>query len=334
MFRVAMMSRWHVHADGYANEVSDIPGVLITAVWDEQPERGRQWAESRDAAFEPDYRKLLARSDVDGVIVASPTSMHRELIIAAAKAGKHVFTEKVLAPTRRDALEIASAVKQSGITFAISYPRLFWGPNMYMKQALNQGLIGAPTLLLARTSHNGATAGWLPDSFFNEQEAGGGAMMDFGAHPMYLARQLLGRPVRITSIFNRFTGRPLDDNAVCTIEFENKALAVIQSNFVCDRCPNSFELHGVSGSMYYMDAEKPMIVSAPDAPADEDCVVLPGVVPESLPSPLEQWANACMHGGSVPGCGIDEAVQLSELMEGAYLSYKEKRVVEFAELGV
>jgi hypothetical protein len=55
-----MMSRWHVHADGYANEVSDIPGVLITAVWDEQPERGRLWAENRDAAFEPDYLKLLA----------------------------------------------------------------------------------------------------------------------------------------------------------------------------------------------------------------------------------------------------------------------------------
>jgi predicted dehydrogenase len=193
-------------------------------------------------------------------------------------------------------------------------------------------MIGKPTLLLARTSHNGATADWLPPSFFNEAEAGGGAMMDFGAHPMYLARWLLGRPVRITSMFSHFTDKPLDDNAVCTIEFENKALAVVQSNFVCDKCPNNFELHGVKGSLFYEDASKPMKIYAPDAPADECGDIVPDALPETLPSPLVQWAQACMGGTDVPGCGIDEAVELSELMEGAYKSYREKRVVEFSEL--
>jgi 1,5-anhydro-D-fructose reductase (1,5-anhydro-D-mannitol-forming) len=334
MFRVAMLSRWHVHAGGYANEVSDVPGVLVTAVWDEQPDRGREWAGQLGVAFEPDYEKLLARPDVDGVLVCSPTSMHRELIVAAARAGKHIFTEKVLAFTLKDALEIAGAVKKAGVKFTISYPRICWGSNIYMKRALDAGFVGAPTLMLVRTSHNGATGGWLPDSFFDEREAGGGAMMDFGAHPMYLARWMLGRPVRITSMFSRFTEKPLDDNDVCTIEFENRALAVLQSNFVCDRCPNSLEVHGVKGSMYYMDSNKPLTVSAENAPVDEDGLLLPEALPETLPSPLEQWAAACLHDAPLPaGCGIDEAVQLTELMEGAYKSFKEKRVVEFAELG-
>lgn len=332
MFRVAMISKWHVHAAGYANEVSDIPGVVITCVWDEQPERGREWAGQLGAEFEPDYGKLLSRGDVDGVLIGSPTSMHKELIIAAARAGKHIFTEKVLTFTLKDALEIADAVKKSGVKFVISYPRKMWAPNLYIQKALAEGQVGQPTLMLARTSHNGATANWLPASFFDEELAGGGAMMDFGAHPMYLARWMLGRPVRITSMFNRFTDKPLDDNTVCVIEFENKALAILQSNFVCNKCPNNLELHGTLGSIFYEDASKPVKSYAPDAPVDENGCLLPDTLPETLPSPLAQWADACMNGTQPFGCGIDEAVQLSELMEGAYKSFKEKRVVEFSEL--
>jgi 1,5-anhydro-D-fructose reductase (1,5-anhydro-D-mannitol-forming) len=333
MFRVAMLSKWHVHAAGYAREVSAIPGVQIVAVWDEQPQRGAEWAKELDTEFEPDYHKLLARKDIDGVLVGTPTSMHREIITAAAEAGKHIFTEKVLAFTLADALAIAAVVKKSGVKFAISYPRKSSEYTQFIKKSLDAGMLGSPTLLLARTSHNGATKGWLPDSFFDESQAGGGAMMDFGAHPMYLSRWMLGKPVRITSMFNHFTGRALEDNAVSVIEFENKALAVVQTNFICDRGTSSFELHGTLGSITQEDYNKPVKANAPDAPADEEtCEVLPSALPESLPSPLAMWAEACMKGGEVPGCGMEEAVQLSELMEGAYKSFRENRVVEFSEL--
>lgn len=332
MFRVGLLSKWHVHAEGYANMAADVPGVLVTAVWDEQPERGRDWAEKLDARFEPDYAALLASPDVDGVIVNSPTSMHRELIIAAARAGKHIFTEKVLAFTKKDAQEIAAEVRKAGVRFVISYPKRTAASSRFMKQCLDAGMLGAPTLMLARTSHNGATAGWLPDSFFDEREAGGGAMMDFGAHPMYMARWLLGRPARITSMFNSFTGRPLEDNAVCTIEFENKALAIIQTNFVCDKCPGSYELHGVKGSIVHESDSKPIRIYAPEAPVDEFGDLLPGSLPETLPHPLLQWVDACVNGTAPQACGIDDAVDLSELMEGAYRSFREKRVVAFSEL--
>lgn len=326
MFNVAMASKWHVHAEGYAREVAEVPGVKITAVWDEQPQRGQDWADCLDAAFEPDFAWLLARPDVDGIIFCSPTSMHKELIIAAARAGKHIFTEKVLTFTKKDAMEVAEAVRQAGVRFVISYPRKAWGSVLYAKQALDSGILGQPTLMLARTSHNGATAGWLPDSFFNEAEAGGGAMMDFGAHPMYLARMLLGKPVRITSLFNRFTGKALDDNAVSVIEFENKALAVLQTSFITDHCPNTFELHGTLGSVTQENPDKPVKCTAPEASVDDDGFAAD--VPATLPSPLTQWAE----GHEVPGCGIAEAIELSELMEGAYKAYREGRTVEFAEL--
>ena len=329
MFRVAMMSKWHVHAEQYARELSGHPNVKITVVWDEDPARGQAWAKELGAEFEPDYKKVLARADVDGVAVVSPTSMHEEIIIAAAEAGKHVFTEKVLTFTLASANRIAASVKKAGIKFAINFPRQSWAANQTIKNALDAGTLGAPTLLLARTSHNGATAGWLPDYFFDGKLAGGGAMMDFGAHPMYLSRWMLGKPVRITSLFNSFTGKAAEDNAVSIVEFENKAMAVIQTNFVCDRSPNNFELNGTKGSIFYEDAGGPVKLTTPGAAVDAN-----GYVTDKAPEvqdPCRQWADACMN-NTATLYGIDDAVNLSELMEGAYKSFREKRTVEFAEL--
>ncbi len=329
MFRVAMLSKWHVHAEGYAKELAALPNVKITVVWDEDAARGQAWAQELGAEFEPDYRKVLARADVDGVAVVSPTSMHEELIVAAAQAGKHIFTEKVMSFTLAEANRIAAAVKKAGVKFAISYPQRGWASRQTLKKTLDSGILGQPTLVLMRTSHNGATAGWLPDTFFDVKLAGGGAMMDFGAHPMYLSRWLLGKPVRITSLFNSFTDRPAEDNAVSIVEFENKAMAIVQTNFVCDHCPNTFEVHGTKGSAIAETPDSPVKVTTPGAPVDANGFTTEPA--DALPNPWVQWVDACVNGGETL-YGIDDAVALSELMEGAYKSFREKRTVEFAEL--
>ena len=80
----------------------------VAAVWDEDPARGEQWARELGVDFIADYATLLARSDIDGVVVTSPTNRHRDLIVGAAQAGKHVFTEKVLATRLADAHAIAT----------------------------------------------------------------------------------------------------------------------------------------------------------------------------------------------------------------------------------
>ena len=70
----------------------------ITCVWDEQPERGQAWAQELGVPFVADYGALLARSDVDAVLIDSPTNMHKDLMVRAAQAKKHIFTEKMHVP--------------------------------------------------------------------------------------------------------------------------------------------------------------------------------------------------------------------------------------------
>src|SRR5690348_10131116 len=92
MIRVAMISFWHVHAKDYARQAQEHPDTEIVAAWDENAERGRVQAEALGVRYFSDLEELLAQPDIDGVIVDTPTNMHPAIMIAAALAGKHIFT--------------------------------------------------------------------------------------------------------------------------------------------------------------------------------------------------------------------------------------------------
>src|SRR5260370_9296451 len=190
MIRLALLSFWHVHARDYVQQARANPAITITVVWEETPERGRAQAHALGVPFYENLPELLTQAEVDGVIVTTPTTMHREVIIAAAQAGKHIFTEKVLAPTLRECNEIAAAVEQAGVVLLGSLPRLSSGSNLPIKQILDRKLLGELTEVRTRLTHDGALKtrqhpqGWLPPYFFDPQQSAGGAMIDLGAHPM------------------------------------------------------------------------------------------------------------------------------------------------------
>ena len=207
--RVAMLSGWHVHARGYARELASMPEVKLTAVWDEDAERGKAWAESLQVPFEADLQKVLAREDVDAVACYAPTSMHTEVMTAAAVAGKHIFTEKVMALTIAECKQIAEAVKKAGVKFCISFPYRTRPETLYAHKAVQDGLLGKLTSIRVRVAHNGVSGGWLPPHFEDPVTTGGGAMMDLGAHPMYLARWIGGQPKRIASMFSYVFDHPV-----------------------------------------------------------------------------------------------------------------------------
>ena len=87
MIKVAILGKWHVHAEGYANEVLRSGKAQVAAVWDDDKNRGAEWASRLGVDFVECLDELLAREDIDAVIVDTPTTAHRDVIIKAAKAG-------------------------------------------------------------------------------------------------------------------------------------------------------------------------------------------------------------------------------------------------------
>ena len=159
MLRIAMLSQWHVHAKGYAQVVQGIEDACISCVWDEDAARGKAWAEELGVPFEADLDQVLARDDVDAVLIDTPTNMHKEVMIKAANAKKHIFTEKVMALTVAECDEIIEAIERNGVKFTISFPQRCEGRNLFIKEAIESGVLGTITLLRVRNCHDGALAG-------------------------------------------------------------------------------------------------------------------------------------------------------------------------------
>jgi 1,5-anhydro-D-fructose reductase (1,5-anhydro-D-mannitol-forming) len=324
MIKVAMLSKWHVHAADYARQVRASGEAEITCVWDEDAARGQGWADELEVDFEADLNKLLARKDVDAVVVDTPTSDHCRVMVAAANAGKHIFTEKAMAPTLEECKKISAAVKKAGVKFCISHPHLTTGIAQYAKQAIDDGLLGKVHYMRMRTAHAGSLMGWLPDYWYDVEKAGGGAMMDLGCHPMYTAAWLLGKPNRIASIFNTsYCPPPADDNAVSVVEFEGKAIAVLETSFVSPWSADCFELLGTEGALVSVGGE----VKIRSKKFGVDGWVVPDKLPSPLPMAMRMWFDGILHGTPIP---FDTArgEALTELLENAYKSHNEQRIVK------
>ena len=327
MIRVAILGFWHVHADDYAREAQEHPRAEIVAAWDEDAERGRARAKSLGARFHADLGGLLESPDVDGVIVTTPTHAHREVIVAAAEAGKHIFTEKVLALTPGECRDILTAVERSGVKLTVSLPRLADGYTQATQKVLAEGRLGDVTLVRVRLSHDGAVGRrWLPEQFFDPEEAGGGALIDLGCHPMYLTRTFLGgMPDRLAASYGHVTGRAVEDNAVALLHYPTGAIGVVEAGFVNPHSPFTIEVHGTQGSLLYGTPQARLLVKTNPRGRDDDWTELE--LPDRAPGPFEQWVGH-IEQGTVATENIALAVDLTTLMDAANRSARTGRTVE------
>lgn len=311
---IAVLGAWHVHTMQYATAIKENPLSTLSCLWDDDPERGRAAAEKLGVPFQPDLNAILSDPSIQGVSVTTATSQHTEVLKAAAKAGKHIFTEKVLTFTNEEAEDIANTVKESGITFTISYPHKTQPTLKAAKEILDSGKLGQITYARVRNAHDGSSAGWLPPHFYNAAETGGGAMMDLGAHPMYTLAWLMGEPKSVVSMFTQVTGKGVEDNAVSVLEFEGGAIGVSETGFVSTGIPYVLELSGTKGALMVHNN----ILEYSCQETDGKLVKLTNL-PEPSAHPLDAWIAACCGQGQAPN-DVDEAVTLTRLMVGAYES--------------
>ncbi|GHF13270.1 Gfo/Idh/MocA family protein [Pseudolysinimonas yzui] len=248
---VATLSFWHVHADEYSAAAVAHPDTHLVAIWDRNAERGESAARERGVPFVADLETLLGRADVDGVIVTNETSEHTAVILAALAAGKHVFSEKLLAPTSTEVQAILDAAVTAGVQLVTSLPYFSLSPTRTALAHIAAGRLGRVHYARVRVTHDGATRGWLPDRFFDPAAAVGGALTDLGCHPVSLMLAFMGRePVTISSTYGSITGHEVEDLASTTASFAGGGVGVAETSFV-DPGSFDFEVSGDAGAIAY-----------------------------------------------------------------------------------
>ena len=336
--RLAMLSFWHVHAQEYEHQALANHAAQILAVWDEVPERGQAQAQALQVPFYDHLPDLLQNAPVDGVIVDAPTTMHHDVMVAAAQAGKHIFTEKVLAPTLRESNQIVSAVNKAGVKLMVSLPQLYTGSTLAIKDIVERKLLGDVTKVRISISHSGAirTAqspqGWLPAYFFDPTQTAGGAMIDLGAHPMYLTRLFLGKPERVSALYGNITGRAVEDNAAALLHYPQGAVGIVESNFVNPFSPLIIEVHGTQGSLLYGTPDSNVLIrgtAAGKLASNGWSKWTP--VPPDQPTAFQQWIQHIQQGTTATE-NIQIAVDMSAMMQAANQSARTNQVVRLDSL--
>ncbi|MGH2603363.1 MAG: Gfo/Idh/MocA family protein, partial [Dehalococcoidia bacterium] len=178
----------------HTGAIGQVDHAVVRAVSDPVEAAGRALAEANGAEWHASYEEMLARADVDVVILGTPSGLHAEQAALAAGAGKHIVTEKPMATTVADIDRMIAACEDAGTTLAVIFQNRFSRETRLLKRAIAAGLLGRPILGNAfvhwrRTAeYYAASGGWRGTWALD----GGGALMNQSIHTIDLLQWFIG----------------------------------------------------------------------------------------------------------------------------------------------
>ncbi|GAB3615511.1 Gfo/Idh/MocA family oxidoreductase [Okibacterium endophyticum] len=239
------------HVAGYKRNPDS---VVFAAVADPVAANAVARAAGTDAAIYHDYREMLDLADIDAVDICLPHHLHKDAIVAAAQAGKHVLCEKPLCLTADEAAEVSAAVEASGITVMCAHNQLFLPAVAKAKQLIDSGVLGQ--VYEVRTTDSffndftPETMGWRADA----KTSGGGELIDTGYHPAYLLLHLAGGvPTEAAAMISthRLTFMQGEDSAQVLVRFDNGVVGTISTSWAYEPAESTerFSVVGELGSL-------------------------------------------------------------------------------------
>jgi predicted dehydrogenase len=196
-----------------------------------------------------DWRELLARADIDAVIVATPQDSHVEIARAAISAGIHVLVEKPAARHVDELLGLPQLAAEHDVRVRVGFNLRYHRAFQQARRLVDSGVLGPLLFVRARYGHGGRL-GLASEWRAQPQRSGGGELIDQGVHLIDLARWFLGEFVEVDGFAHTyFWDMPVDDNAFMVLKTATKQVAFLHVS--CTEWKNTFswELYGRGGKL-------------------------------------------------------------------------------------
>ena len=337
---MALIVPWHVHTRMFLKAIREAFGETVSFPWvyDHKPERGRPFAELLHARFTDNYDDILADPAVDAVMIESETCLHKDLCVRAARAGKHVYTDKCLATTTEDGLEIKRAVEAAGVKFCVSHESLPTAAYVLARRLVDEGKLGDVVSVYFRRAHGMAKLGstGLPDDWFDRDVAGGGALIDLGVHGLSMLPFIAGVPKSVSCLLNSYTGASTEDSATILVDFENGAHGTAHTDMVTNTLENVFEIVGTEGQLCVVSwrgNEQVYLTSSRVPGCEKQFTLLPReALGEDQPVPVCQFLRLILDDSpqaTIPGFDFDMGLTVIRLAEAAYEAAASGKAVAF-----
>lgn len=261
-----------------ATELGKLPNAPVTAICDNYPTSLRRGSEVAPKAEKfPDYKKLLASPNVQAVVVATPTHMHKEIVLDALAAGKHVYCEAPLANSIEDAKIIAKAAKeavkvvfQSGLQLRAYPKRQFL--IKFMRSGSAGNFVGARAQYHKKTEWKRASANSDREAALNwrlSQKTSTGLIGEFGIHQLDLISWIFkSRPNAVTgfsSLIKWTDGRDVADTVQAVLEYPGGANLTFDAT-IANSFDSSYEnIYGTDAAVMIRGG-KAWMFKEPDSP--------------------------------------------------------------------
>ena len=241
---------------GHINTLSLVEDVDIVAIADSfapNLDKARE-ALGGDVWSTADYRELLARADIDAVVVATPNCTHADIVVDALNAGKNVLSEKPMATTVADCRRVMQTEEATGLVYQVGL-ELRYGKQYEKKaQVLQSGELGEVRHVWCKEFRG--PWGHKVNDWIVQKRYSGGTLLEKDCHHFDLFNWFVGsRPVRVAGFgtvdlvygTDRFGVEPdVLDNAQVIVSYENGAVAVLMLNMYCQGIGEGLEI-GVVG---------------------------------------------------------------------------------------
>ncbi len=241
-----MVARYHAEA------IIRTDGARLVAICREDATRAAEAEAQFGVPCETSYHALLARPDVEVVCICTPSGLHAEQAVAAARAGKHVLVEKPMALTLAEADAMIHTCRQSDVLLGVALQRRT-DPAFAAAQAaiaagaLGQLVLGCVTVPYLRTQSYYESAAWRGTWTLD----GGGALMNQGIHLLDLLLWHLGDVAEVQAQMTTLAHAiEVEDCLSATVRFRNGALgSVVATTAAAPGYPHRVEVYGARGGM-------------------------------------------------------------------------------------
>lgn len=323
-----------IHAHSFKGSVS---GARLAAICDPAPDRLREAAEELGypACYER-YEDALADPAVDAVVVVTPTDAHRDVVLAAAAAGKHVLCEKPMAASPAQCDEMIAACEAAGVKLQIGFMRRFDPGFRRMKELLDAGEAGEPTLVKSLTHGPSEPQSWMYDI-----SRSGGPLAEVNSHDFDTLRWLAGSEAAwVHAVGHNFRSPEMADEypdyydtAACLLEFENGVLGMVEgSQYVRYGYDARVEVLGTTGHLSVGTQQANSVVLARgDGQLVEDSMPTWRTLFSAAYIAEDAAFVRCVHDSTPPEVTGHDGKMALMLVESAIRSLREGRPVRVGE---
>lgn len=212
----------HVHAAAY----QELEGVTLYACCDNDSSVGQDFSKKYDCTYYEDYQELLKDETIDLVSICTPHHLHKEMSIAALRAGKHVLCEKPMATTHEEAEEILSEAEKASSVYTVCYQNRFNEASLLMKDMIAKNKFRELRGIRCSVTWQRGKDYYMHSNWRGSKEKeGGGVLINQAIHCLDLITWFVGTPTKIkgkimTSLLDEVI--EVEDSAMATMMIDHR----------------------------------------------------------------------------------------------------------------